>query len=157
MPYGVLRVTSHTCRVESLLDGNLYLILRPAVLNILDPPASRAADINGPRKSFQSEARHRRAAAPIKRCISSSRRWKILSALHYRETSMRFNGFGLIMFYPREERYVHLLGLGEMVYCRSPAYYLIDLVLFYLTSFGIAMNKLVIRKSMSHRNHRRSD
>lgn len=63
MPYGVLRLTSHTCRVESLLDGNLYLILRPAVLNILDPPASRAADINGPRKSFQFEARHRRAAA----------------------------------------------------------------------------------------------
>lgn len=62
MPYGVLRVTSHTCRVESLLDGNLYLILRPAVLNILDPSASRAADINGPRKSFQSETRPRRAA-----------------------------------------------------------------------------------------------
>lgn len=45
--YAVWRpaVASHTCRVESLLDGNLYLILRPAVLNILDPPARRDSPI----------------------------------------------------------------------------------------------------------------
>lgn len=65
-----------TCRVESLLDGNLYLILWPAVLNILDPSRPRAADINGPRKSFSSPrlALRRRADKETRRRISSSRR-----------------------------------------------------------------------------------
>lgn len=120
------RVTSHTCRVESLLDGNLYLILRPAVLNILDPPASRADDINGPRKSFQSEA-------PIARCpcrdadkethlFFVAEMENIIGAALSRNFDANFNGFGLITFSrgrEKERRKIRIsLSLVEIIiYC----------------------------------------